>query len=127
MLKLSDQRGKWVVLFSHPADFTPVCSTEFMAFARNYDEFTKRNAVLIGISVDSVYSHIAWIRNIEEKGGVKVPFPVVADLDMKVAQQLGCDGPPGRDRHRADRLLHRRQGHRAGDDLLSDELWPQHR
>ncbi len=92
-LKLSDLRGKWVVLFSHPADFTPVCSTEFMAFARNYDEFTKRNAVLVGISVDSVYSHIAWIRNIEEKAGVKVPFPVVADLDMKVAQQFGMIHP----------------------------------
>ena len=92
-IKLSDLRGQWVVLFSHPADFTPVCSTEFMAFARNYDEFTKRNAKLIGISVDSVYSHIAWIRNIEEKGGVKIPFPVVADLDMKVAQQFGMIHP----------------------------------
>ncbi|HLH20906.1 MAG TPA: peroxiredoxin [Chloroflexota bacterium] len=92
-IKLSDLRGKWVVLFSHPADFTPVCSTEFMAFARSYDEFTKRNAVLIGISVDSVYSHIAWIRNIEEKAGVKIPFPVVADLDMKVAQQFGMIHP----------------------------------
>jgi peroxiredoxin 2/4 len=92
-LKLSDLRGKWVVLFSHPSDFTPVCSTEFMAFARSYDEFTKRNAQLVGISVDSVYSHIAWIRNIEEKGGVKIPFPVVADLDMKVAQQFGMIHP----------------------------------
>ncbi len=54
-VKLSDLRGKWVVLFSHPADFTPVCSTEFMAFAQNYAEFEKRNAVLLGISVDSVY------------------------------------------------------------------------
>jgi peroxiredoxin (alkyl hydroperoxide reductase subunit C) len=92
-IKLSDLRGQWVVLFSHPADFTPVCSTEFMAFAKNHDEFTKRNAKLIGISVDSVYSHIAWIRNIEEKGGVKIPFPVVADLDMKVAQQFGMIHP----------------------------------
>jgi peroxiredoxin 2/4 len=92
-IKLSDLRGQWVVLFSHPADFTPVCSTEFMEFARNYDEFTKRNAKLIGISVDSVYSHIAWIRNIEEKAGVKIPFPVVADLDMKVAQQFGMIHP----------------------------------
>ena len=92
-LKLSDLKGKWVVLFSHPADFTPVCSTEFMAFAQNYDEFEKRNAVLIGISVDSVYSHIAWMRNIEEKGGVKIPFPVVADLDMKVASAFGMIHP----------------------------------
>ncbi len=92
-LKLSDLRGKWVVLFSHPADFTPVCSTEFMAFAQNYGEFEKRNAVLIGLSVDSVYSHIAWMRNIEEHSGIKIPFPVIADLDMKVAQLFGMIHP----------------------------------
>lgn len=92
-VKLSDLRGKWVVLFSHPADFTPVCSTEFMAFAQNYAEFEKRNAVLLGISVDSVYSHIAWTRNIEEKSGIKIPFPVIADLDMKVAQLFGMIHP----------------------------------
>jgi peroxiredoxin 2/4 len=92
-LKLSDLRGKWVVLFSHPADFTPVCSTEFMAFAHIYDEFAKRNVQLVGISVDSVYSHIAWVRNLEEKGGVKIPFPVVADLDMQVAQRFGMIHP----------------------------------
>ncbi len=92
-VKLSDLRGKWVVLFSHPADFTPVCSTEFMAFAQNYAEFEKRNAVLLGISVDSVYSHIAWTRNIEEKSGIKIPFPVIADLDMKVSQTFGMIHP----------------------------------
>ena len=92
-LKLSDLRGKWVVLFSHPADFTPVCSTEFMAFAQNYDEFAKRGAQLVGLSIDSVYSHIAWIRNIEEKSGLKVRFPVIADLDMKVAQAFGMIHP----------------------------------
>ena len=92
-IKLSDLRGKWVVLFSHPADFTPVCSTEFMAFAQNYGEFEKRNAQLIGLSIDSVYSHIAWIRNIEQNGGVKVPFPVIADLDMKVASLFGMIHP----------------------------------
>ncbi len=90
-IKLSDylQKGKWVVLFSHPADFTPVCTTEFMEFARKYDEFERRNVQLIGVSVDSVYAHIAWIRNIEETGKVKVRFPVVADLDQKVAQAFG--------------------------------------
>src|SRR5215210_3014154 len=92
-IKLSDLRGKWVVLFSHPADFTPVCSTEFMAFAQNYGEFEKRNATLLGISIDSVYSHIAWMRNIEEKSGLKIPFPVVADLDMKVASAFGMIHP----------------------------------
>ena len=92
-IKLSELRGKWVVLFSHPADFTPVCSTEFIAFAQNYQEFEKRNAQLVGISIDSVYSHIAWVRNMEEKGGVKIPFPIVADLDMKVAQKFGMIHP----------------------------------
>src|SRR5215211_2476088 len=91
--KLSEQRGKWVVLFSHPADFTPVCSTEMMELARNAGEFEKRNAQLVGLSIDSVYSHIAWVRNMEEKGGIKVPFPVVADLDMKVASAFGMIHP----------------------------------
>lgn len=91
MIKLSDytSRGKWVMLFSHPADFTPVCTTEFVEFARRHPDFEKRNVQLIGNSVDSVYSHIAWVRNIEEKFGVKVPFPVIADLDQKVAQAFG--------------------------------------
>src|SRR5919199_1529512 len=85
-IKLSDFKGKWVVLFSHPADFTPVCSTEFVEFARRADDFRARGAQLIGLSVDSVPAHIAWIRNIEGHFGVKIDFPVVADLDTKVAQ-----------------------------------------
>ena len=91
MLKLTDftSRGKWVVLFSHPADFTPVCTTEFVEFSKRHDDFVKRNVQLIGNSVDSVYSHIAWIRNIEQNFGVKVQFPVIADLDQKVAQAYG--------------------------------------
>jgi peroxiredoxin (alkyl hydroperoxide reductase subunit C) len=90
-LKLSDftSKGKWVVLFSHPADFTPVCTTEFIEFAKRHDDFVKRNVQLIGNSIDSVYSHIAWIRNIEQNFGVKVQFPVIADLDQKVAQAYG--------------------------------------
>lgn len=92
-LKLSDFRGKWVVLFSHPADFTPVCTTEFMAFAKMNDEFIKRNTQLIGLSIDSNFSHIAWVRTIEEKFGVKIPFPVIADLDMKVATLYGMVHP----------------------------------
>ena len=82
-------QGKWVILFSHPADFTPVCTTEFIEFAKRFDEFEKRNVALIGNSVDSIYSHIAWTRNIEEKHGVQVKFPVIADLDQKVAQLYG--------------------------------------
>lgn len=92
-LKLSDFRGSWLVLFSHPADFTPVCTTEFIAFAKIYDELQKRNVQLLGLSVDSVSSHIAWIRNIEEKFGVKIPFPVIADLDKKVSQLYGMIMP----------------------------------
>jgi peroxiredoxin (alkyl hydroperoxide reductase subunit C) len=91
VIRLSDYtgRGKWVLLFSHPADFTPVCTTEFVAFARNQHEFEKRNVQLIGVSVDSVPAHIAWMRNIEQNFGVKVEFPLVADLDQKVATSFG--------------------------------------
>ncbi|MCE5315346.1 MAG: peroxiredoxin [Armatimonadota bacterium] len=88
-LKLSDFKGKWVVLFSHPADFTPVCTTEFVGFAQLNDEFVKRNAQLIGLSIDSVFSHLAWTRNIKEKFGVEIPFPVIADLDMNIARTYG--------------------------------------
>ncbi len=89
-LKLSQWgQGKWVILFSHPADFTPVCTTEFVEFGKMFDEFSKRNVMLIGNSIDSVYSHIAWTRNIEQNFGVKIPFPVIADLDQKVAQLYG--------------------------------------
>jgi peroxiredoxin (alkyl hydroperoxide reductase subunit C) len=80
------QPGKWIILFSHPADFTPVCTTEFVEFAKRYNEFEKRNVALIGCSIDSVYSHIAWTRNIESKFQVAIPFPVIADLDQKVSR-----------------------------------------
>ncbi|WP_298665107.1 peroxiredoxin [uncultured Methanofollis sp.] len=92
-LKLSDLRGKWVVLFSHPADFTPVCTTEFVALARAYPELEALNVKLIGLSIDSVHSHLAWVKNIEEKMGVKIPFPVIADLDMSVAKKFGMIHP----------------------------------
>jgi peroxiredoxin 2/4 len=92
-LKLSDLRGQWVVLFSHPADFTPVCTTEFIAFSQAYDEFKALNVQLIGLSIDSVSSHIAWVRNIKEKMGVEVPFPIIADLDMNVASLYGMIHP----------------------------------
>ena len=83
------QPGRWVILFSHPADFTPVCTTEFIEFARRYDEFEKRNVALLGNSIDSIYSHIAWTRDIEAKSGLAIKFPVIADLDQKVAQLYG--------------------------------------
>jgi len=88
-LKLSEMKGKWVVMFSHPADFTPVCTTEFIAFAAIHDELKTLNVQLIGLSVDSVSAHLAWVHAIKEKMGVKIPFPVIADLNMKVARKYG--------------------------------------
>ena len=96
-IKLSDYKGKWVVLFSHPADFTPVCTTEFMAFAKKAADFEKINTKVIGLSIDSVFSHLAWVRNIEQNFGVKIPFPVIADLDMKVAKLFGMIHPSASD------------------------------
>lgn len=93
-LTLSEwQDGKWVVLFSHPADFTPVCTTELSGFARMSDEFAKRNTKLIGLSIDSIHSHLAWVLNIEKNLGISLPFPMIADLDMKVAQKYGMIHP----------------------------------
>jgi peroxiredoxin (alkyl hydroperoxide reductase subunit C) len=95
--KLSDYQGKWLVLFSHPADFTPVCTTEFIAFAEHYEEFKQLNCELLGLSIDSTFSHIAWIRNIKEKFGVEIPFPVIADLSMDVAKKYGMIQPGASD------------------------------
>ncbi|MDO9477943.1 MAG: peroxiredoxin [Pseudohongiella sp.] len=86
---LSDYRGKWLVLFSHPADFTPVCTTEFMAFAKAAPDFAKLDAELLGLSIDSTHSHIAWVLNIKEKFGVDIPFPIIDDLKMDVARAYG--------------------------------------
>ncbi len=89
-----DYQGKWVVFFSHPADFTPVCTTEFIALAKRYDEFREINTELLGLSIDSLHSHLAWADNIEKidwkgQGKVKIPFPIVADISMKVANLYG--------------------------------------
>ena len=90
-ITLSDytSKGKWVMLFSHPADFTPVCTTEFVEFGRRHADFERLNVQPIGVAVDSVYAHIAWLRNIEENFNVKIRFPLIADLDQKVAQTFG--------------------------------------
>jgi len=89
-IRLSEwNRDKWVILFSHPADFTPVCTTEFMAFARLHDDLAKRNVALLGNSVDSVYSHIAWVRNIKRNFDVDIRFPIIADLTMEVSKKFG--------------------------------------
>ncbi len=87
------QEQHWVVLFSHPADFTPVCTTELVAFAQLYDQFRQRGVKLIGLSVDSIYAHLAWLRNIHEKMGATIPFPMIADADMRVAKLYGMIHP----------------------------------
>ena len=92
-LKLSDLKGKWVVLFSHPADFTPVCTTEFIGFAERSKDFEARNVQLVGNSVDSVFSHLAWVHAIKEKQGVDINFPIIADLEMIVAKSYGMIHP----------------------------------
>lgn len=94
MMKLPhDLQGKWMVLFSHPADFTPVCTTEFVAFAKRDEEFKKLNAVLVGLSIDQVFSHIKWVEWIKDKIGVEIPFPVIADDMGRVAMKLGMIHP----------------------------------
>ncbi len=93
VIRLADYAGGWLVLFSHPADFTPVCTTEFMAFAAIYPDLQRRHTELLGLSIDSVSAHIAWVRNIEEKTGVTIPFPVIADLDRAVATAYGMVMP----------------------------------
>ena len=100
-----DFKGKWVILFSHPADFTPVCTTEFMAFATLMPQFESLGCKLIGLSIDSNYSHIAWLRTIKEKikykgmENVEVTFPVIADLKMEVAKLYGMLHPSADDSH----------------------------
>ncbi len=94
-----DYRGSWVILFSHPADFTPVCTTEFMTFASMQGEFEALNCKLIGLSIDSIYAHIAWLRTIKEKieykgmKDIEVNFPVIEDLTMNVAKAFGMLQP----------------------------------
>ena len=94
-----DYKGKWVILFSHPADFTPVCTSEFMTFASMADKFKAANCELVGLSVDGLYSHIAWLRTIQEKieykgmKNVKVEFPLIEDIKMDVAMKYGMIQP----------------------------------
>jgi len=88
-----DYKGKWIVLFSHPADFTPVCTTEFVAFAKRNEEFKNLNTELIGLSIDQVFSHIKWVEWIKEKIGVEIPFPVIADSLGQMAMSMGMIHP----------------------------------
>lgn len=95
----SDFNGKWIILFSHPADFTPVCTSEFMTFAKMQPEFTALNCQLVGLSIDGLYSHIAWLRTIKEKiefkgmKNIEVNFPLIEDITMTVAKKYGMIQP----------------------------------
>ena len=106
----ADYSGRWVIFFSHPADFTPVCTSEFMTFASMQDEFAELNTKLVGLSVDGLYSHIAWLRTIKDKiefNGMKdieVTFPLIEDITMKVAEKYGMI-MPGEDSTKAVRAV----------------------
>jgi peroxiredoxin 2/4 len=92
-MKMSDHKGHWVILFSHPGDFTPVCTTEFIAFSRANDQFEALNAKLIGLSIDSNPSHLAWVNQIYLLTGIQVPFPIIADRTAEVAKLYGMIAP----------------------------------
>lgn len=91
--KMSDYKGKWVVFFSHPGDFTPVCTTEFIAFAQANNKFAERNAQLLGLSIDSNPSHLAWVYSIYMTTGITIPFPVIADRTGDIARLYGMIAP----------------------------------
>ncbi|MEY4060068.1 MAG: Alkyl hydroperoxide reductase subunit, partial [Pseudomonadota bacterium] len=95
--KLSDYEGKWLILFSHPADFTPVCTTEFIGFAKAAETFKSMNCELLGLSIDSIYSHLAWMQSIKNNFGVEIPFPIIDDIKMEVAQSYGMIHPGAAD------------------------------
>lgn len=89
LIRLTDYRGQWLIFFAHPADFTPVCASEFVAFARRSGEFKALNCALLGVSVDSVYSHIAWCEAIRQRFGVSIDFPVMEDVSMEISRRYG--------------------------------------
>lgn len=90
---LEGYRGRWLLLFSHPADFTPVCTSEFIALARAYDRFQALGCDLLGLSVDSLFAHLAWVRSIRDAFGVEIPFPIAEDLSMAIASAYGMIHP----------------------------------
>ncbi|MCZ4298169.1 peroxiredoxin [Henriciella marina] len=89
LVRLSDYRGRWLVFFSHPADFTPVCTSEFVAFEKQIEAFNSLDCDLLGLSVDSLYSHLAWVKDIEARFGVRISFPIVEDISMAIARAYG--------------------------------------
>jgi len=95
--RLSDYRGRWLAFFSHPADFTPVCTSEFIALARRQADFNAIGCELLGLSVDSLYSHLAWLKDIRDRFGVTVEFPIIEDPSMVIAQAYGMIDPAAPD------------------------------
>ncbi len=96
-VKLSDYRDRWLILFSHPADFTPVCTTEFVALARQAEEFKRRGCELMALSVDSLFSHFAWLRTIRDRFDVEVRFPILEDPTMVIGRAFGMVAPTDSD------------------------------
>jgi len=126
-IKLSDLKGKWMILFSHPSYFTPICTTEFMAFTEIHDELAALNVKLIGLSVDSISAHLAWVRNIKEKMSITIPFPIIADLNMKVAKKYGMIHPAQNSTAAVKCVFFiDDKGDQAGDDLLPAAEWAVH-
>jgi peroxiredoxin 2/4 len=91
-VRLADFRENWLILFSHPADFTPVCTTEFVALARAAEDFARRDCALMALSVDSLFSHFAWLRMIRDRTGIEVRFPIIEDPTMVIARAYGMVG-----------------------------------
>ncbi len=96
-VRLSDYRGRWLILFSHPADFTPVCTTEFVALARSAQEFEKRDCALMALSVDSLFSHFAWLRLIRDRFDIEVRFPILEDPTLVIGRAYGMVAPQDND------------------------------
>ena len=92
-VQLSDYRGRWLVFFMHPADFTPVCTSEFVALSRMAPQFAEMNCALLGLSVDSLFSHLAWVRAIHDRFGVAIDFPIIEDPTLEIARAFGMIAP----------------------------------
>jgi peroxiredoxin (alkyl hydroperoxide reductase subunit C) len=128
----ADYAGEWVILFSHPADFTPVCTSEFMTFATMQDDFSTMNTKLVGLSIDGLYSHIAWLRTIKEKityrdmTDVEVTFPLIEDITMEIARKYGMIMPGERlHQSRPRGVRHRPARDHPRGDLLPAQPGPQ--
>jgi len=95
LVRLSDYAGKWLVFFAHPADFTPVCSSEFVAFAKHEPQFNALNCKLLGLSIDSVYAHLAWRESLHERFHADIGFPIIADISQQISRRYGMVHPAG--------------------------------